>query len=99
MDTQDYKSFLSSRKVERISELEKEDLLAFAKVYMNDVSSTSISRLMQEVDGITPDWKEVASWVERAFAENKRFYYGVIDAESFDPKYISSSQKLEYGII
>ena len=99
MANEDYKAFLTAHGASRVSELNKEDLLAFAEAYMDEVSSTCISCLIREVDGITPDWKEVATWVEKAFAENKRFRYSVIEAESFDPKYTLPDCILEYGII
>lgn len=99
MANEDYKAFLPAHGASRVSELDKEGLLTFAEAYMDEVSSTSISRLIREVDGITPDWKEVASWVEKAFMENKRFRYSVIEAESFDPKYTLPDCQLEYGVI
>ena len=99
MEVTDYKSFLSSRGVTKISELEKEDLLAFAKTYMDDISAREVRGLIDEVTGITPDWDEVASWIEKAFLSNKKFVSAPIYAESFDPELLTSGSRLEYRLI
>ena len=99
MANEDYIAFLPAHGASRVSELNKEDLLAFAEAYMDEISARSIRRLADNYYGIDVDWEEVASWAEKAFLSSKPLYCAPIRGECIASVTMESKSRIDYQLI
>lgn len=97
MKQENYNQFLSNHNVDKISQLDKDGTIEFAKTFMDEATIYTIDELDEEIFGIPPDWTEVANWVEKAFLSNKSLLCSIVIGESPILKYMSSD-RLEYSL-
>ena len=95
MEKENYNQFLSEHNAAQISQLDKAGIIEFVKAFMDDRTISTISELDREVLGISPDWSEVASFVEKAFYSNRKLLCSVVTGESPRLEYMSAD-RLEY---
>lgn len=82
MEKENYNQFLSEHNAAQISQLDKAGIIEFVKAFMDDRTISTISELDREVLGISPDWTEVASFVEKAFFSKTRLRCAIVSGES-----------------
>ena len=95
MAQRDYDIFLAEHNVTSISELDEDGLLSFSSKFMDNSTFNYIRLLKLHPLGITPDWEKVASLIERAFVEHKKFRLNVITGESYSAE-LARDSRLNY---
>lgn len=95
MEKDKYNQFLSEHNAAKISQLDKAGLIEFAKAFMDERTISTICELDREVWGISPDWTEVALFVEKSFYSNRKLLCSVVTGESPRLEYMSAD-RLDY---
>lgn len=98
MRNDDYKKYLASKNASSIKELDEKGLVDFASKFLDKMSNHYLLDLCKRPFGFEPDWSEVASFVERAFLNDKSFAYAFATGEALSYEK-SSTPHFKYFVV